>query len=122
MNNNHDNNFLEDLFKKARANQPVIDDAGFSVAVMSALPAKLPQQTFLRKADKRSFNWYDTIGLGLGLVACFSIIEPNHLIAMANNLMPDKLVLSPLTLLGTSLAMAALAFTGWQTLEGDLSR
>ena len=117
----HDNNLLESLFEQARANQPVINDAGFSAAVMSALPTGLSPQAHYSQTKKNKVNWYDTLGLGLGVVACFSIIEPSHIIALANNLLPDRIILSPLTLLGASLTMAALAFTGWQALEGDLN-
>ena len=121
MNNNYDNHLLDSLFEQARTTQPVINDGDFSAAVMSALPSELSQQVQYSKSKKSSINWYDALGLGLGLVACFSIIEPSHLVAMANNLLPDRLVLSPLTLLGASVTMAALAFTGWQALEGDLA-
>ncbi len=121
MNNDKQNNFLESLFEQARLNQPDIEDAGFSGAVMSALPSTQPLQLLQTATQKKSFSLYDVVGLGVGAVACFTIIEPSHLVALANNLLPDELVLSPLTLLTGSLAMAALAFTGWQLFEGDLT-
>ena len=121
MNNDHDNNFLESLFEQARLSQPVIKDAGFSESVMSALPTAPPLHVLQTVGNKKSFSLYDAVGLGVGALACFTIIEPSHLVALANNLLPDKLVLSPWTLLTGSLAMAALAFTGWQILEDDLA-
>ena len=113
---------LNALFNKARASQPPLDDRAFTGRVMASLSRTKSKSLAALPINQagRSFNWMDALGLGLGLIACFSFVEPVQLIAwVGNTVVPNKLVLSPLSLLLAGLTMGTLAFSGWWALEGE---
>lgn len=132
MNKQTDQEILESLFSQARGSQPALDDASFSARVMEDFPfeqqlahnteqlAKISANLIPPKKS-RKVNWVDLAGLSLGLLACFSLIEPSQILSLVANSLPEKLVLSPVTIFGTSIAMAGLAFSAWYVLEGESS-
>lgn len=131
MNDTNRQTSLQQLFAQARDNQPPLDDDVFTSAVMAQISAAAelttshgtnPAVNYLE--DKQRFTWVDALGLGVGVAACFAVVDPSQLasqvVALTSSVLPDKLVLSPLTVIGAAGGMAALCISAWFALEGDL--
>ncbi|MBT8114121.1 MAG: hypothetical protein KJP04_01990 [Arenicella sp.] len=116
MHSDNQTTSLENLFDQARRAEPQFSDDTFTSKVMAGI-SRASQHSLLETS--KAFNWMDILGVGLGVIACFSFIEPAQLVAwVGNTLLPSKLVLSPINLLIAGLGMGTLAFGGWWALEG----
>lgn len=122
---NNQSQDLDKLFARARASQPPLDDPAFLARVMRSITSARSETAESVATDSipnvgSTFNWMDALGLGIGVVACFSFVEPAQLVAWVGNaVLPSKLVLSPVSLLLASLTMGGLALSGWWALEGS---
>ena len=109
---------LEQIFRRARQTEPELSDADFTQQVMSRIASQpAPERLATRVGSSSTSSWIDLAGLAIGVAACASFVDPAQLlVSVSNALLPGKLILSPLTVLGASLTMGMLAFSGWWAL------
>lgn len=104
---------LDRLFASARSQSAQdlgLDDDNFTKSVINGLPAN-PS----RAQAKRYYP--DLIGLLLGLMATFLVIEPTQIINGALSLVPSNISISLTSMLMASLAFSCLACFAWWSVE-----
>jgi len=63
---------------------------------------------------------HDWLGIGIGSATCFAVIDSAQVSNLINQLIPNQLVISPMTILTTSVVISLLALGAWASVEADL--
>jgi hypothetical protein len=90
---------IDDLFGQARTTEPYFNDQGF----VSRVNAKLP---IVRKVSAAQESAISIVAAILGCVVAYQFVSVNELIA----LIPNKVTLTPITLLASSSLISGLAY------------
>ncbi|NND81540.1 MAG: hypothetical protein HKN50_03855 [Gammaproteobacteria bacterium] len=113
-----DSNQLENLFAQAREQQTPLAGDEFTASVMRRLSAD--KRTAILSTPRRAWRWLDAVGLGLGTAACFSFVQPTELLLWVSNaLLPETVVISPLSILAATGTLGLLAISAWWATEGQ---
>ena len=90
---------IDDLFGQARATEPYFTDQGF----VSRVNAKLPM---VRKVSAAQESAISVVAAILGCTVAYQFVSINELIA----LIPNKVTLTPISLLASSGLISGLAY------------
>ena len=118
LNRSGTDSLLDRLFASARSESTQdlgLDDDNFTKLVINRLPVN-PS----RAQAKRYYP--DLIGLLLGLMATFLVIEPTQIINGALSLVPSNISISLTSMLMASLAFSCLACFAWWSVERSQSQ
>ena len=104
-------NMLENLFAQARAEQTDYRDDNFTKIVLNGLPSKSHRVV----RNKRTYT--DLIGLTIGLVVTYLVVEPAQIFNGLVGLLPSNISISFMSMLIVSLSFSALALTALWSVE-----
>lgn len=107
---NHSNMNLDSLFARARADQPDLVDDNFTKMVVNRLPDNP------RRASHTQ-HYFDLIGLFVGLVVTFLVIEPAQIVSSLLSLLPNNITVSLSSMLMVSVLFSSLALAAWWKIE-----
>ena len=103
---------LDTLFAEGRSRQPDLSDNNFTKMVINRLPLN-PS----RVASTR--NYVDLIGLFVGLLITYLVVEPSQITASVFALLPDNVSISLSSMLLVSAAFCSLALAAWWGVERE---
>lgn len=111
---NSDSDLLDRLFTQARSEQTEIVDDNFTKTVLNSLPPK--RQAVDRLQDTKRQYLPDVIGLMIGLIAVFLLVDPS---ALANNVLSllPNLSISFVTIGSAVTFVCAAAAAAWWSVE-----
>ena len=118
MNESAASSLLDQLFATGRTDASKdlrLDDDNFTKLVINRLPAK-PSRVRAKK------YYPDLIGLILGLVATFLVIDPSQIINKILLYIPNTISISLSSMMMASFAFSCLACVAWWSVERSSSR
>jgi len=103
---------LDSLFAQGRSEQAELCDDNFTKMVINYLP-KNPSRV------AKSRNYFDLIGLSIGLLITYLVVEPAQITASVFALLPSNVSISLTSMLLVSAVLSSLALAAWWGVERD---
>ena len=118
MTTNENNTDLEQLFVQARESEPLFCDPQFTEGVLSGLAATHAVPMPLELSSKRRGSWLmDIVTAGIGFAAVSYVVDLQQVYAFIINLVPESVVISPMTLIAAMVGMTTVSIASWWAIE-----
>ena len=117
MNTNESNIELERLFLQARESEPSLCDAQFTASVLNGLASPAPLAPLTLNAKPRGSWLMDVVAAGLGFAAVSYFVDLQKVYAFIVHLVPESVVISPMTVLAAMVAVTTVSVASWWAIE-----